>query len=168
MENERLMLGNWDWEHNIDATTSNCSIDIVTESPEFIPVYKTTLSAGADLKACIPSDIQIEPGGQALINTGIKIKLPGLLCALVVPRSGLALKNGITVTNAPGLIDPDYRGTIGVILRNCGREIFTVHPQDRIAQLLIVPYFQASFNSVDKLDETGRGEGGFGHSGVKG
>lgn len=125
----------------------------------------TEFSAGYDLYAT--GATVLEPGQRCLISTGVSIAMPDNLCALVLPRSGLAAKHGVTVTNAPGLIDPDYRGEIGVILHNLGREPFRVVEGDKIAQLLFTPFLRPKFLHVKKLSETQRGEGGFGHTGNK-
>ena len=125
------------------------------------------LSAGADLRANISEPIVLQPMERKLIGTGLSIALPEGLEAQVRPRSGLALKHGITVLNTPGTIDADYRGEIGVILINMSNEAFTVNPGERIAQMVIAEHAQAIFMPTDSLDETERGEGGFGHSGVK-
>jgi len=137
-----------------------------------IPVYATAESAGCDLHAYLPDgDIVIPVGGRKLVKTGISLGLcrdthsDGLAQAEVRPRSGLALKHGITVLNAPGTIDADYRGDVGVILYNAGDEDFTVSHGDRIAQLVFTLCRQASFRTVDELSETARGEAGFGSSG---
>lgn len=130
-----------------------------------LPFYATTHAAGADLRAAIAEDVIIEPGEKALIKTGFAMALPDNFEAQIRPRSGLALKHGITVLNSPGTIDADYRGEIGVILINHGKEGFRVQRGDRIAQMIIAPFVQADFQSVDSLDETERGTGGFGSSG---
>lgn len=130
-----------------------------------LPFYATTHAAGADLRAAIAEDVIIEPGEKVLIKTGFAMALPDNFEAQIRPRSGLALKHGITVLNSPGTIDADYRGEIGVILINHGKEGFRVQRGDRIAQMIIAPFVQADFQSVDSLDETERGTGGFGSSG---
>jgi dUTP pyrophosphatase len=123
----------------------------------------TELAAGYDLYA--QGETELEPGQRCIISSGIKLAMPDNLCALVVPRSGLAAKHGISITNAPGLIDPDYRGEIGVIVHNLGREPFRVVQGDKIAQLLFVPFVRPVFIHVKKLPESERGEGGFGSTG---
>jgi len=132
-----------------------------------LPFYATTHAAGADLRAATDADIMIEPGQHALIKTGFAMALPDNYEAQIRPRSGLALKHGITVLNAPGTIDADYRGEVGVILINHGNEAFTVQRGDRIAQMIIAPFVQARFEPVDSLNETERGTGGFGSSGKR-
>lgn len=131
-----------------------------------MPSYETHKSAGMDLKACIDENIIIKPMERKLIKTGISIALPESFEAQVRPRSGLALKNGITVLNSPGTIDADYRGEIGVILINLGSEDFTIERGMRIAQMVISPIVQADLIEVEELDETKRGKGGFGSTGV--
>lgn len=131
-----------------------------------MPSYETHKSAGMDLKACIEENIIIKPMERKLIKTGISIALPESFEAQVRPRSGLALKNGITVLNSPGTIDADYRGEIGVILINLGSEDFTIERGMRIAQMVISPIVQADLVEVEELDETKRGKGGFGSTGV--
>lgn len=132
-----------------------------------LPFYATTHAAGADLRAAIDEDIIINPGEHTLIRTGFAMALPDNFEAQVRPRSGLALKHGITVLNTPGTIDADYRGEVGVILINHGREPFVVSRGDRIAQMIVAPFVQANFHEVSELSETERGSGGFGSSGKK-
>jgi len=132
-----------------------------------LPFYATTHAAGADLRAAVDTDVVIEPGQTRLIKTGFAMALPDNYEAQVRPRSGLALKNSITVLNTPGTIDADYRGEVGVILINHGKEAFTVSRGDRIAQMIIAPFVQANFSEVSELSETERGTGGFGSSGRK-
>lgn len=131
-----------------------------------LPKYKTEGSAGMDLTACIDENIILKPLERKLIKTGIAIALPNNYEAQVRPRSGLALKNGISVLNTPGTIDADYRGEIGVILINLSNEDFVVERGMRIAQLVISPIVQAELVEVEELDETLRGQGGFGSTGV--
>lgn len=133
---------------------------------DFFPSYATEHSVGADLRARIDDDIVLYPSDSALIPTGIFLQLPPDCEAQVRPRSGLALKNKITVLNTPGTIDPDYRGEVGVILINHGKENFIIKPKMRIAQLVIAPIYQAKFLIKGQLLSTFRGEGGFGHSGT--
>jgi len=132
-----------------------------------LPFYATTHAAGADLRAAVDADVIIAPGDHALIKTGFAMALPDNYEAQIRPRSGLALKHGITVLNAPGTIDADYRGEVGVILINHGSEAFTVQRGDRIAQMIIAPFVQAGFQQVDALSATKRGDGGFGSSGKR-
>lgn len=140
-------------------------IKVVNTGNQPLPKYETALSAGMDLRANIDSPILIKSLDRKLIPTGIRIALPEGYEAHVRPRSGLALKKGITCLNTPGTIDADYRGDIGVILINLSHEDFVVNPGDRIAQLVINKFEKANLVLVESLDETERGEGGFGHTG---
>ena len=142
-------------------------VKIINKSKNDLPSYATSQSAGLDLRANLEDDIQIKPGERHLIATGIFISLPEGYEAQIRPRSGLALKNGITVLNSPGTIDADYRGEIGIILINNSNEVFTIKNSDRIAQMVFNKIEQAEFVLVETLDETERSNGGFGHSGVK-
>lgn len=142
-------------------------IKIVNTSHHDLPQYATTQSAGMDLRANLESPVELAPMQRCLIPTGLRIALPAGFEAQVRPRSGLALKKGITVLNSPGTIDADYRGEIGVILVNLSSEPFVVNDGERIAQMVIARHEQAEWDLVDVLDETVRGDGGFGHSGVK-
>ena len=132
-----------------------------------LPSYATEHAAGMDLCAAVANDVVIEPGKRALIPTGLSIALPEGYEAQVRPRSGLALKNGITVLNSPGTIDADYRGEVGVILANCGTEPYTVTRGSRIAQMVVARYERVTWQEVASLSETARGAGGFGSTGVK-
>lgn len=132
-----------------------------------LPNYQTTLSAGADLHANIEETITINPLQRVLVPTGLYIELPENYEAQIRPRSGLAFKNGITVLNSPGTIDADYRGEIKVLLINLSQEAFIVNPGERIAQMVIAQCQQAEWIPVDVLNETERGEGGYGHTGTK-
>jgi len=131
-----------------------------------LPHYETEQSAGMDLTAAVEEAFDLEPGMRTLIPTGLSIALPKGFEAQVRPRSGLALKNGVTVLNSPGTVDADYRGEIKVILANLGTEIFTVERGMRIAQMVISKHEHIEWTAVDDLDETDRGEGGFGSTGV--
>ncbi len=128
-----------------------------------MPAYATQGSAGVDLRASEPC--VIPPGGRALVPTGLRIALPEGYEAQVRPRSGLALKHGVTLLNSPGTIDSDYRGEIGVILINLGQEPFSIQPGDRIAQMVFAPVTRGVWDEVETLDETERGAGGFGSTG---
>lgn len=132
-----------------------------------LPSYETTGAAGADLRANLPDrgTVEIQPGARALVPTGLRMAIPEGYEVQVRPRSGLALKQGVTVANAPGTIDSDYRGEVGVILINLGNEPFVVGHGDRIAQMVVAPVVQAGFTVVDSLDDTARGAGGFGSTG---
>ena len=140
---------------------------VVNKGRQPLPAYATKQSAGLDLRADIDEDVILQPLQRQLIPTGLHIALPEGYEAQVRPRSGLALKHGVTVLNTPGTIDADYRGEIGVVLVNLSQDPFTVHPGERVAQLVVARYEQADLVSVDVLDETERGEGGYGHTGVK-
>ena len=131
-----------------------------------LPSYATIGSAGADLRAAVGTPLVIQPGERALVPTGIAIALPTNHEGQVRPRSGLAVKFGLTVLNAPGTIDADYRGEIMVPLINLGGEEFVVEHGLRIAQLVVAPFHQADFHVVDDLDDTARGDGGFGSTGL--
>jgi len=142
-------------------------LPIINESPFDLPTYATISSAGLDLKAELDAPISLAPLERKIIGTGLKIALPEGYEAQVRPRSGLAAKHGITVLNAPGTIDADYRGEIGVILVNLSNDAFTIQPGERIAQLVVAQYSQVSWQPTINLEETDRGEGGFGSTGKK-
>ena len=142
-------------------------IKIVNKSKHPLPEYATPGSAGMGLRANIDAPITLAPGERKLIPTGIHIALPVGYEAQVRPRSGLALKHGIGLANMLGTVDSDYRADVGVILINLGQEDFVVNDGDRIAQMVIAKYETAEWEVVDELDETERGEGGYGHTGVK-
>ena len=143
------------------------NIKIVNKSQHDSPVYATSQSAGLDLRANLIEPITIKPLGRILIKTGLFIELPEGHEAQVRPRSGLAYKKGITVLNSPGTIDADYRGEIGVILVNLSAEEFVIENGERVAQLVIAKHEQAQWVEVENLEETDRGAGGFGSTGVK-
>ena len=149
-----------------DNKIMSINIKIVNKGSQELPKYETKNSAGMDLRANIKEGIIIRPLDRALIPTGLHIALPEGYEAQIRPRSGLALKKGITCLNTPGTIDSDYRGDVGVILANISNEDFVVNPGDRIAQMIINKVERAEFELVESLDETERGEGGFGHTGV--
>jgi dUTP pyrophosphatase len=142
-------------------------IKIVNKSKHPLPEYATLGSAGMDLRASIDAPITLTPGERKLIPTGIYIALPVGYEAQVRPRSGLALKYGIGLANMLGTLDADYRGEIGVILINLGQEDFVVNDGERIAQMVIAKHERAEWDVVEELDETERGEGGYGHTGIK-
>jgi dUTP pyrophosphatase len=131
-----------------------------------LPTYMSELAAGADLCAAVDEALTLAPGARALVPTGLSIALPAGFEAQVRPRSGLALRDGITCLNAPGTIDADYRGPIGVILANLGSAPVTINRGDRIAQLVIAPVSRAHFDVVEELPESVRGNGGFGSTGT--
>ena len=130
-----------------------------------LPAYMTSHAAGMDLYAELNRDLILLPGMRALVPTGIAVALPSGYEAQIRPRSGLALKHGITLVNAPGTIDPDYRGEIGVIVINHGSEPFTIRNGERIAQMVFASFVRVLLEEVDELDGTDRGNGGFGHTG---
>ncbi|MDE5981457.1 MAG: dUTP diphosphatase [Bacteroidaceae bacterium] len=140
-------------------------IKIVNGSHHPLPGYATPLSAGMDLRANLDAPVTLRPLERRLIPTGLRLALPAGYEAQVRPRSGLALKHGVTVLNSPGTIDADYRGEVGVILVNFGAEPFVVNDGERIAQLVVARHEQPLLVEVDELDVTERGEGGFGHTG---
>lgn len=143
------------------------NIKIINKSNHALPHYETGASAGMDLRANISESVTLEPLERAIIKTGLFIELPVGFEAQVRPRSGLAAKKGITVLNAPGTVDADYRGEIGVILVNLSNSPFEIQNGERIAQLVIAKHERAEWISVEELSETSRGEGGFGSTGVK-
>lgn len=141
-------------------------IRIVNRSRHSLPQYATAQSAGVDLRANVAEPVILPPMGRALIPTGLFLQLPDGWEAQVRPRSGLAIKNGVTVLNSPGTIDADYRGEVGVVLINLSTEDFVVEDGDRIAQMVFARFEKGEFVEVEALDETERGAGGFGHTGV--
>lgn len=140
-------------------------IKIINRSHHPLPAYETPLSAGMDIRANLEAPVVLPPMGRALIPTGLFMAIPAGYEAQVRPRSGLALKKGITLLNSPGTIDADYRGELGVILVNLSNEPFTVNDGERIAQLVVARHEVVTWQPVETLDETERGEGGFGHTG---
>ncbi|MGZ0015499.1 dUTP diphosphatase [Yeosuana sp. AK3] len=142
-------------------------IKIINKSSHALPNYETIASAGMDLRANISESITLKPLERTIVKTGLFIELPIGIEAQVRPRSGLAAKKGVTVLNAPGTIDADYRGEIGVILVNLSKEDFIIENGERIAQLVIAKHERAEWISVEELSETSRGEGGFGSTGTK-
>ena len=142
-------------------------VKVVNKGHQPLPAYATSQSAGMDLRANLDEPVVLKPLERRLIPTGLYIALPEGYEAQVRPRSGLALKKGITVLNSPGTVDADYRGEVGVVLVNLSAEEFTVNDGERIAQMVIARHEQADFTIVEALDETERGAGGYGHTGVK-
>lgn len=142
-------------------------IEVINKGRQPLPAYATAQSAGMDLRANIPESLTLQPLERRLIPTGLYIALPEGYEAQVRPRSGLALKHGITVLNSPGTIDSDYRGELMVLLINLSQDPFTVNDGERIAQLVIARHEQAVLTAVEVLDETERGAGGYGHTGVE-
>ncbi len=144
------------------------SVEIKISGPEeMMPHYGTSDAAGADLRACIDEPVTLKPGERKLIPTGLRMAIPSGYEGQVRPRSGLAIKKGLSVVNAPGTIDADYRGDVMVILINLGQEEVLIERGERIAQLVIAPVTRADFSIVDSLDDTERGTGGFGSTGAK-
>lgn len=143
------------------------NVQIINRGHQPLPYYATEKTAGMDIRANLDHPIVLKPMQRCLVPTGLFIALPDGYEAQIRPRSGLALKKGVTVLNTPGTIDADYRGEIGIILINLSQEDFVIEDGERIAQMIIARYEQAQWIPVDVLDETERGAGGFGHSGVK-
>ena len=143
------------------------TIKVVNKGHQPLPQYATSQSAGMDLRANLDEAVTLKPLERRLIPTGFHISLPVGYEAQVRPRSGLALKKGITVLNSPGTIDADYRGEVGVLLINLSQDPFTVNDGERVAQMVIAHHEQAELVEVETLDETERGTGGYGHTGVK-
>ena len=148
-------------------TKKDMKVKVVNKGRQPLPQYATPQSAGMDLRANLDEPITLQPMERRLIPTGLYIALPEGYEAQVRPRSGLALKHGITVLNAPGTIDADYRGEVGVLLVNLSQEPFVVNDGERVAQMVIAHHEQVQFEEVEVLDETERGAGGYGHTGVK-
>ena len=142
-------------------------VEVINNSNYDLPSYATLLSAGLDLRANITESKTIDVLERCLIPTGLKVALPEGYEAQIRPRSGLALKHGITVLNSPGTVDADYRGEIGVILVNLSDTPFTINPGERVAQMVLAKHSQVDFVEVNELGDSERGEGGFGHTGVK-
>ena len=142
-------------------------VEVINNSNYDLPSYATPLSAGLDLRANITESKTIDVLERCLIPTGLKVALPEGYEAQIRPRSGLALKHGITVLNSPGTVDADYRGEIGVILVNLSDTPFTINPGERVAQMVLAKHSQVDFVEVNELGDSERGEGGFGHTGVK-
>ena len=143
------------------------SIKIVNKSHHALPSYSTLFSAGMDIRANLSEPVTLAPMECRLIPTGLFIALPEGYEAQIRPRSGLALKHGITIPNSPGTIDADYRGEVGIIVLNASDKPFTIEDGERICQMVVKEYRRVEWNEVDSLDETERGAGGFGHTGVK-
>ena len=142
-------------------------IQLINKGHQRLPAYATEQSAGMDIRANLDEPIILRPMERRIVPTGLYIALPEGFEAQIRPRSGLALRNGITVLNSPGTIDADYRGEIGVLLINLSIEDFVVNDGERIAQMIIARHEQGDFVEVEQLDETERGDGGYGHTGVK-
>jgi dUTP pyrophosphatase len=142
-------------------------VKIINKSNNSTPSYSTADSAGMDVRAFVSEPITLAPLERVLVPTGLYMELPSGYQCEIRPRSGLALKKGITVLNTPGTIDADYRGEVGIILINLSNEPFVINNGERICQMVIMPYTKAEWVEVEALNETERGEGGFGHTGVK-
>lgn len=140
-------------------------VKVINRSSHGLPDYETPLAAGMDVRADIPDSITLAPLGRALVPTGLSVELPAGLEMQVRPRSGLAARHGITVLNAPGTIDADYRGEIKIILVNLSQEAYEIKPGERIAQILLAKHERVEWEAVHTLSETSRGEGGFGSTG---
>ena len=149
------------------ADGDGVTVRILKQTSNPLPTYETSDSAGMDLRAELAGPVHLEPGERVLVPTGLQLEIPRGYEGQVRPRSGLALKQGLTVLNAPGTIDSDYRGDVGVILVNLSGEAQTIEPGDRIAQLLIAPVVQARLQPVSQLASSERGAGGFGSTGVR-
>lgn len=142
-------------------------VKIINQSKHALPAYETNLSAGMDVRANLSDSIELKPMERVLVKTGLFLEIPSGFECQVRPRSGLALKKGITVLNTPGTIDADYRGEVGVILINLSQETVLIEDGERIAQLIFAEVKQAQFTEVESLTETERGSGGFGSTGIK-
>lgn len=141
-------------------------VKIVNDSGFPLPAYETFEAAGMDVRAALKEPMTLGPGERCLVTTGLRMQLPSGYECQVRPRSGLALKKGITVLNTPGTVDADYRGEVGIILINLSNEPFVINPGERIAQLVVKQYVRVEWEPAERLDETKRGEGAFGHSGT--
>lgn len=141
-------------------------LKIINRSGNELPAYETTESAGMDVRACLDAPVTLQSLDRALIPTGLRVQLPRGYEMQIRPRSGLALHHGISLANTPGTVDADFRGEIQVVLINLSREPFTVRDGDRICQMVIAPYTRVHWDTVDRIDNTERGDGGFGHTGI--
>lgn len=141
-------------------------VKIINKSHHPLPAYETFSSAGMDVRAFLPSPVELKPLQRALIPTGLYMQLPHGYECQIRPRSGLALKHGISLVNTPGTVDADYRGEIGVIVINLSDKPFVINDGERICQMVIKEYTRVEWEETDRLDKTERGEGGFGHTGV--
>lgn len=141
-------------------------VKIINESGFDLPAYETFSSAGMDVRAAIKEPITINPMQRLLVPTGLRVQLPHGYEMQLRPRSGLALKHGISLVNTPGTVDADYRGEIGVILINLSDQPFVINPGERICQMVVTNYTHVLWEPVDRIDETERGDGGFGHTGL--
>ena len=141
-------------------------VKIINRSGYDLPAYETNESAGMDVRAAIKEPVTLQSLDRALIPTGLRVQLPAGYEMQMRPRSGLALRNGLTLANSPGTVDADYRGEISVIVINLDREPFTINPGERICQMVIAPYTHVAWGPVEQIDETRRGDGAFGHTGL--
>lgn len=141
-------------------------VKIVNRGGQPLPAYETFEAAGMDVRADITEPVVLGPLERALIPTGLRVQLPAGLQIEMRPRSGLAIKHGISLVNTPGTVDADYRGEIGVIVINLSNTPYTIEPGERICQMVVTPYLHVSWEEVNRLDETVRGDGGFGHTGT--
>ena len=142
-------------------------VKIINRSGHQLPAYETPSSAGMDVRACLEKPVTLQPLERALIPTGLRVQLPQGHEMQIRPRSGLALKHGISLVNSPGTVDADYRGEIGILVINLSNEPFTVNDGERICQMVITRYTRVDWERVERIDETERGKGGFGHTGVQ-
>lgn len=147
--------------------SENIRVKIVNRGGQPLPAYETFEAAGMDVRAAIDKPVTLAPMQRALIPTGLRVQLPAGLQIEMRPRSGLALKHGISLVNTPGTVDADYRGEIGAIMINLSDTPYTIEPGERICQMVVTPYLHVSWEEVDRIDETVRGDGGFGHTGVR-
>lgn len=143
------------------------TVKVINASANDLPQYATVLSAGMDVRANLAEPIVLQPMQRVLVPTGLRVELPAGYEMQLRPRSGLALRHGITLLNSPGTIDADYRGEIGVIMVNLSTEPFTINPGERICQAVVAPYTRVAWQTATELSDTVRGEGGFGHTGKK-
>ncbi len=141
-------------------------VKIINLSGMELPAYGTPMAAGMDVRAALAEPLALKPLQRTLVPTGLRIQLPEGYECQIRPRSGLALKHGVTVANAPGTIDADYRGEIGIILINLSDETFVINPGERIAQMVVAPYSRVQWRLSESLDDSQRGDGGFGHTGL--
>lgn len=142
-------------------------VKIINKSGNPLPAYETPSSAGMDVRACTTEPIVVKPLQRVLVPTGLRVQLPQGYEMQIRPRSGLALRHGITLANSPGTVDADYRGEIGVIVINLSDQPFVINDGDRICQMVITQYSHVHWEEVERIDETERGDGGFGHTGVQ-
>ena len=142
-------------------------VKIINRSGHQLPAYETPSSAGMDVRACLEKPVTLQPLERALIPTGLRVQLPQGHEMQIRPRSGLALKQGISLVNSPGTVDADYRGEIGILVINLSNEPFVINDGERICQMVITNYTHVEWDPVEEIDSTVRGDGGFGHTGVK-